>query len=319
MTATTALLEPSFADLIAAIEQAAELSQQTRRHWVCSARQIARWLDRPAAVIPARWISVQISVAPTASRSGRRHREDPGESQIQCPGGAALVRQGARRAAARNAALPASWATFRDRIDKRLRRPALQPHTLLLGPPASSRRRSTTGSLMSIGATAPRRPHWHRTIPRRRFMARTLECLCRCNRWLAAAAAHRAAHQSQGRARLGRLPRGPAPGSSTTISDRLTKPRRGLKRPAHSAMPARHDPDPPGRTRRDGAHGGSARRADREPDLACARCSTPMWSNGSSTPIGRRMAMSRKSGTIDLGWKAAANGPRDGLPGPSRT
>ena len=60
MTAPTALLEPSFADLIAAIEQAAELSEQRRRHWVCSVRQIARWLDRPAAVIPARSNAVQM-------------------------------------------------------------------------------------------------------------------------------------------------------------------------------------------------------------------------------------------------------------------
>src|ERR1019366_3308814 len=62
MAPTTALLEPSFAELIAAIEQAAELSEQRRRHWVCSLRQIAKWLDRPAAVIPARWRSVRISV-----------------------------------------------------------------------------------------------------------------------------------------------------------------------------------------------------------------------------------------------------------------
>ena len=55
-------MEPSFLDLIAAIEQAAELSEQRRRHWVCSLRQIAKWLDRPAAVIPARWHSVRISV-----------------------------------------------------------------------------------------------------------------------------------------------------------------------------------------------------------------------------------------------------------------
>src|SRR5262249_54737081 len=54
----TTLLEPSFVDLIAAIEQAAELSMQIRRHWCCSARQIARWLDRPAAVIPARGSAV---------------------------------------------------------------------------------------------------------------------------------------------------------------------------------------------------------------------------------------------------------------------
>jgi integrase len=63
MTPAAALLEPSFADLIAAIEQAPELSEQTRRHWICSVRQIARWLDRPAQVIPARWNAVQALVA----------------------------------------------------------------------------------------------------------------------------------------------------------------------------------------------------------------------------------------------------------------
>jgi hypothetical protein len=62
MTAPTTLLEPSLQDLIAALEQAAGLSEQRRRHWVCSVRQIAKWLDRPSTTIPARWISVQASV-----------------------------------------------------------------------------------------------------------------------------------------------------------------------------------------------------------------------------------------------------------------
>jgi hypothetical protein len=37
---TTTLLEPSFLGLITAIEQAADLSAQCRRHWACSVRQI---------------------------------------------------------------------------------------------------------------------------------------------------------------------------------------------------------------------------------------------------------------------------------------
>lgn len=45
---------------MAAIEVAAELSQQTRQHWLCSMRQIAKWLDRPAEGIPARWTSVRM-------------------------------------------------------------------------------------------------------------------------------------------------------------------------------------------------------------------------------------------------------------------
>ena len=42
---------------------------------------------------------------PIASRPCRRHGEDLGEPQIQRPRGAALVRQGARRAAARGTAI----------------------------------------------------------------------------------------------------------------------------------------------------------------------------------------------------------------------
>jgi hypothetical protein len=60
MSTTTTLLEPSFVELIAAIEQAAELSGERRRHWVCSLRQVAKWLDRPAAMIPARQNAVRI-------------------------------------------------------------------------------------------------------------------------------------------------------------------------------------------------------------------------------------------------------------------
>ncbi len=62
-TDTIRLLEPSFSDLIAAVEQAGELSEQSRRHWACSLRQIAKWLNRPPAVIQARWQAVQMSVA----------------------------------------------------------------------------------------------------------------------------------------------------------------------------------------------------------------------------------------------------------------
>jgi hypothetical protein len=61
MTTTIALLEPSFADLIAAIEQAPELPGERQRHWVCSLRQTAKWLDRPAGV-PARSNAVRFSV-----------------------------------------------------------------------------------------------------------------------------------------------------------------------------------------------------------------------------------------------------------------
>src|SRR5450759_4029794 len=63
VAATTTLLELSFRDLLLAINQAQNLSEQTRRHWACSLRQIAKWLNRPPAVIPARGQALWISMA----------------------------------------------------------------------------------------------------------------------------------------------------------------------------------------------------------------------------------------------------------------
>src|ERR1700678_3284748 len=58
----SALLERSFADAIAAIEAAAELPEDKRRHWVCSLRQIAKWLDRPVETIAARLTSIALAM-----------------------------------------------------------------------------------------------------------------------------------------------------------------------------------------------------------------------------------------------------------------
>jgi integrase len=56
------LLEPSFADAIAAIEQTDELPPSRRTHWVCSLRQIAKALGRPPESIAARWGAVALKV-----------------------------------------------------------------------------------------------------------------------------------------------------------------------------------------------------------------------------------------------------------------
>ena len=47
---------------IDAIERAPDLPEQRRRHWLCSLRQIAKLLDRPTEVIPARWQAVRVSI-----------------------------------------------------------------------------------------------------------------------------------------------------------------------------------------------------------------------------------------------------------------
>ena len=57
-----ALLEPSFADAIAAIEQAEALPQSKRTHWSCSLRKVAKALDRPPESIAARWLAVALQI-----------------------------------------------------------------------------------------------------------------------------------------------------------------------------------------------------------------------------------------------------------------
>jgi integrase len=55
-------LESSFADAIAAIDEAKELPQSKRTHWCCSLRSIAKALDRPLESIAARWGAVALQV-----------------------------------------------------------------------------------------------------------------------------------------------------------------------------------------------------------------------------------------------------------------
>jgi hypothetical protein len=120
MTPTTALLEPSFVALIPAIEQAADLSEQRRRHWVCSLRQIAKWLDRPAEVIPARWQSVRISV-------GQLHHARVGVTAKTLANHKSNIRAALRwfgkehDVPQQGTRLSAEWTRFRDRLDKHLR------------------------------------------------------------------------------------------------------------------------------------------------------------------------------------------------------
>jgi integrase len=58
-----ALLEPSFEAAIIAINQSADLTESTKRHWTCSLRRVGKWLDRPLELIPARWTSIRLPVS----------------------------------------------------------------------------------------------------------------------------------------------------------------------------------------------------------------------------------------------------------------
>ena len=57
------LLELSFAEAIDRIEAAESLPSDKQRQWVCSLRQIAKGLDRPLALVPARWTALHLPVS----------------------------------------------------------------------------------------------------------------------------------------------------------------------------------------------------------------------------------------------------------------
>jgi Phage integrase family len=119
-----ALLEPSFVEAIAAIEQSADLSKSTKRHWVCSLRQIAKWLDRPLELIPARWTSICLSL-------GQLHHARVGVTAKTVANHKSNVAAALRwfgkehHVSPRGVELSADWATFRDGIDDRGRRARL--------------------------------------------------------------------------------------------------------------------------------------------------------------------------------------------------
>jgi hypothetical protein len=129
MSTTTALpatgtavapLEPCFLDLITAIEQAKELPERTRRHWACSLRQIAKWLE-PCCGHSGSLASGADFHCATASREGRRDGQNAGEPPIECAGGAALVRQGAEHPSAGRARLSPEWARFLQQLERSIR------------------------------------------------------------------------------------------------------------------------------------------------------------------------------------------------------
>jgi integrase len=111
-----ALLEPSFVEAIAAIEQSADLSKNTKRHWVCSLRQIANWLDRPFEMVPARWTSIRMPV-------GQLHHARVGVTAKTVANHKSNVASALRwfgkehHVSPRGVALSADWATLRDGID----------------------------------------------------------------------------------------------------------------------------------------------------------------------------------------------------------
>jgi integrase len=124
MTEPMALLEPTFSAAMTAIEDAADLSAGIKRHWVCSLRQIAKWLDRPVEVTPARWTAIRLPV-------GQLHHARLGVTAKTVANHKSNVAAALRwfgkehNVPSRGVALSAEWAVLRDGIGDRGRRARL--------------------------------------------------------------------------------------------------------------------------------------------------------------------------------------------------
>src|SRR5215213_9211446 len=115
------LVELSLADAVALIEKAQDLPTRTQSQWVCSLRQIARGLDRPLELIPARWTGLRLPVS-------RLHHLPLGVTAKTLANHKANLRAALRWIGgetglpARGVPLTALWAKLVDEItDKRLR------------------------------------------------------------------------------------------------------------------------------------------------------------------------------------------------------
>jgi integrase len=124
MTEPMAPLEPTFFVAMTAIEDAADLSASVKRHWVCSLRQIAKWLDRPVEVTPARWTAIRLPV-------GQLHHARLGVTAKTVANHKSNVAAALRwfgkehHVSPRGVELSADWATLRDGIVDRGRRARL--------------------------------------------------------------------------------------------------------------------------------------------------------------------------------------------------
>ncbi len=124
MTEPMAPLEPTFSVAMTAVEDAADLSASVKRHWVCSLRQIAKWLDRPVEVTPARWTAIRLPVGQlhharlgVTAKTVANHRSNVAAA-LRWFGKAYSV-------SSRGVALSAAWAVLRDGIVDRGRRARL--------------------------------------------------------------------------------------------------------------------------------------------------------------------------------------------------
>ena len=118
------LLEPSFADVVAAIKGDGDLPTRTRSQWLCSLLQIAKALDKPPDIIPARWTAARFLI-------GRLHHARVGMNPKTLANHKSNARAALRwfghdrSVPSRGAPLTAEWGRLRQQLIDRRARAAL--------------------------------------------------------------------------------------------------------------------------------------------------------------------------------------------------
>jgi integrase len=123
MTETT-LIEPSFADALSTIEQATDLTPQTRAQWASALRQIAKALNKPLETLPARWTAARFNIE-------RLHHALVGANAKTLANQKSNVKAALRwfgkdtAIPSRGAPLAPHWQALRDKLTDRRRRAGL--------------------------------------------------------------------------------------------------------------------------------------------------------------------------------------------------
>src|SRR5687767_9869723 len=115
--APVALLEPSFADALSAIDVADNLDPSMKRHWSCSLRRIAELLGRPAECIPARWTAIRMAVS-ALHHAMAGNREKTLQNHKANVRRALLWFAGEKEISPRGVPLLREWLVLRERIDQ---------------------------------------------------------------------------------------------------------------------------------------------------------------------------------------------------------
>jgi hypothetical protein len=118
------LVEPSFADAIAGIEAALDLSSQQKAHWACALRCVAKGLGRRVDAIPARWIAVRLGVSQLHHGPLGIEAKTLANHRSNCKAALAWF-SGSAHVSTRGVPLSPAWAVLHQKLDVHLHRTTL--------------------------------------------------------------------------------------------------------------------------------------------------------------------------------------------------